>query len=356
MRGTKVDIREAVPEDNDKLQELQSTCPQGTNLIVSIVNTPDFFGRAKAYESYKVIVAYEDNRITGSAACAIRNAFVNGHPYQVGYEFQYFTSPDCRGKGVARQLHKQIEDYFMSQGVAISYLLVMEDNLPAMRLFEGQGFKRHRTLVMRGLAIYKEMKIGSYGKVRPMMPEDLPAASELINKTWRDYDLYGATSAEALAQFINRTPGYRLDNLVILENEGEIMGCLGFWDWNQVMRITVKARNLRMQITGLLVDIARNFRPMPRVPRPDESLNQWCLTPIAFKNLQCFVPLLNDVNNKALLRGIGQIFFVCERYHALLESLKGFIRVDTLMHLYLKTIQQGVLIESKPVFVDGIDL
>jgi hypothetical protein len=33
-------IREATPEDNDKLEELQSKCPQGTNLIVSVVNTP----------------------------------------------------------------------------------------------------------------------------------------------------------------------------------------------------------------------------------------------------------------------------------------------------------------------------
>lgn len=349
-------IREAVPEDNERLQELQSTCPQGTSLIVSVVNTPDFFGRAKAYESYKVFVAYENNQIIGSAACATRNAFVSGHPYRVGYEFQYFTPPDYRGKGVAGQLHKHIEDYLISHGVALSYLLIIEDNLPAMRLFEGQGFKRYRTLVMRGFAIYKEMKVGSHGKVRPIMSEDLPAVSELINRTWRDYDLYGTTSAEALAQFINRTPGYHLDHLVILEDEREVLGCLGFWDWNQVMRITVKERNLRMRLIGLVVDIARHFRPMPRVPRPDESLKQWCLTPIAFKDLQCFATLLNYVNNKALLKGIEQIFFVCERHHALLKSLRGFIRVDTLMQLYVKTVQQGVLIESKPVFVDGIDL
>ena len=189
---------------------------------------------------------------------------------------------------------------------------------------------------MRGLAIYREMKIGSHGKVRPLMSEDLPAASELINKTWRDYDLYGATSAEALAQFINRTPGYTLDNLVILQEEREILGCLGFWDWNQVMRITVKERNLKMQIMGLLLDIVRNFRPLPRVPRPNESLNQWCLTPIAFKDLQCFATLLNYVNNKALLRGIEQIFFVCERHHALLDRKPERIRpcghIDAFIH------------------------
>jgi hypothetical protein len=36
-------IREAVPEDNYELQQLQAQCPQETSLIVSTVNTPDFF-------------------------------------------------------------------------------------------------------------------------------------------------------------------------------------------------------------------------------------------------------------------------------------------------------------------------
>jgi hypothetical protein len=44
-------IREATPNDNEELQRLQAQCPQGTSLIVSTVNTPDFFARAKAHES-----------------------------------------------------------------------------------------------------------------------------------------------------------------------------------------------------------------------------------------------------------------------------------------------------------------
>ena len=51
-------IREATLNDNEELQQLQIQCPQGTSLIVSTVNTPDFFARAKAYESYKVYVAW----------------------------------------------------------------------------------------------------------------------------------------------------------------------------------------------------------------------------------------------------------------------------------------------------------
>jgi hypothetical protein len=57
--GYTMNIREAVPEDNGELQELQAKCPQGTTLVASTVNTPDFFARAKAYESHKVFVACE---------------------------------------------------------------------------------------------------------------------------------------------------------------------------------------------------------------------------------------------------------------------------------------------------------
>jgi hypothetical protein len=55
--GAIMDIREAVLEDTHELQKLQAQCPQGRSLIVSTVNTPDFFARVKAYESYKVYVA-----------------------------------------------------------------------------------------------------------------------------------------------------------------------------------------------------------------------------------------------------------------------------------------------------------
>ena len=133
-------IREATSDDTTALQKLQERCPQGTDLMVSIVNTPDFFGRARAYESYKVYVASDGGTLRGSAACAVRTGLVNGVPRRVGYEFQYFTAPESRGKRVAGQIHARIEDHFISNGAVLSYLLIMEGNRPALRLFERQGF------------------------------------------------------------------------------------------------------------------------------------------------------------------------------------------------------------------------
>jgi hypothetical protein len=118
----------------------------------------------------------------------------------------------------------------------------------------------------------------------------------------------------------------------------------------------MKAHSLKMQMMGSLIDIARNFRPLPRIPRPGDTLKQWCLTPMGFKDPKYLAVLLRYLNNLALQRGIEQIFCTYKRDHALLNSMKGFIHVDTAMHLYVKTFQQNVISDDKPVFIDGIDL
>jgi GNAT superfamily N-acetyltransferase len=351
-----MNIREATIEDNQELQELQAKCPQGKTLIVSLVNTPDFFARVKAYKSYKVFVACEDNQIIGSAACAIREAFLNGNIRRVGYEFQYFTSPDYRGKGIARQLHKHIRNHFIQHGAVLSYLLVIEGNLPAMGLFKNLGFNLHRTLTMPGLAIYKKMDAAHQGTIRQIGPEGLSQVSDLLNETWRNYDLYEPTSAETLTQFVNRIPAYNLNNLFVAEDHGEILACLGVWDWGQIMKITLKARSLKMQGIGFLLNIVRSFRSIPRIPSVGDTLKQWCLTPIGFKDPKYLAVLLRYLNNLALQKGIEQIFSICERNHPLLGAMKGFIHVDTAMHLYVKPLLENVTMKDGPVFIDGIDL
>ena len=349
-------IREALPEDNNKLQELQAKCPQGATLIVSTVNAPDFFARAKAYASYKVIVACEESRIVGSLAWAIRNAFVNGQLNRIGYSFQTFISPSHRKKGLAKNLLQYMEDQLIQKGAILVYGLIMEGNLPSMKLFESLGFKLHRTLVMPALAVYKEMEVPSKGKIRSMVREDLDAVAKLMNDTWQDYELYEPTSAEGLAAFIQRIPGYSFDNLSVLEDQGEILACLGFWDWRQIMRVTVIERSLKMRMIGSIVDLVGKFRPMPRAVNAGDTLNQIMLTPIAFKEPAHLTLLLRYMNNRALSSGIEQIFCICESSHSLLSSMKGFIRINTGVNLYVKSLKPNTWISDKPVFVDGIDL
>ena len=351
-----MDIREAVPDDNDELIKLQAKCPQGTDLIVSVVNTPDFFARAKAYESYKVFIAHEGKHILGSTACGVKNAVVNGEVRRVGYGFQAIVAPEHRRKGIASQLHQHREDYAAQQGAVLFYTLVLENNTPAMRYIEHRGFKLHRTVVMPGLSIYKEMVTAAGGNVRSARPEDLVALADLLNETWKNFELYGPTSAEGLSQFISRTPGYSFDNILIIEEKGEILAFLGYLDWSQIMRITVETMSFKMRMMGLMVKIASIFRPMPKFIQPGDTLKQIMITLIGFKDPTHLPLLLKHLNNQALQRDIEQIFCICEQNHVMLKSLKGFIRIDTAINLYLKNLQQENLISDKPVFFDGVDM
>ncbi len=349
-------IRKATPKDNDELKALQAQCPMGTSLIFTTANTPDFFARAKAYPSYQVYAACQHERIIASAACAIRDATINGRACRVGYEFQYFSSPHHRKKGAARELHQHIQTHLAQNDVALSYLITTADNVPAIKLFTGQGFYHHRTLVIPNLLVYKHMDVPAGGKIRPATPQDLAPVAALLNETWQGHNLYAPTSAEALDRFIQRVPAYNLDDLLILQERGEIVACLGFWDWSKITHITVQTLDLKLRILRRLLDLARIFRPMPRVVPPGSSLKQWAVTPMAFKTPAHLATLLRYANNQALERGIEQIVCIGEQGHRLFQGAKGFFRADVTAHLYVQALQPDIVLGDAPIFMDGIDL
>jgi ribosomal protein S18 acetylase RimI-like enzyme len=346
-------IREALPDDNHELQVVQERCPQGTSLVLSIKNWPDFFARAKAYENSKVLVACENDRIIGSAACALRKAVVNDQPGLVGYLFQAFVDPEHRRKGVASRLLRERENHLTRQGADLIYTLIMEGNIPSMKYVESQGYELQRSLVMPAIAVKKEMEAPLAGKTRPAKAADLEAVSELMNDTWEGFQLYGPASSTSLDRFISRTPGFSMDNLLVLEDGGEIQACLGFWDWSRIMEVKVLELSWRMKITGWLLTASRI---LPDFPRAGDILNQVMLTPIGFREPRHIRPLIRRVNNLSLGRGTQQIFMICERDNALLKSTRGFTKVDTKMYVYTKSLNPNRQLGKQPVFIDGIDI
>lgn len=350
------DIREAGPDDNEELKALQLKCPQGKKVILSVVNTPDFFARTKAYQSSTVIVALDGGRIVGSTAIGFRNAVVNGEISRIAYGFQAFVAPKYRRKGIVNRLLQQAEDFSIHHSANLMYGLIIEDNHPAMRWLEHGGYTLHKKLIVTGLPVYKKMAVLDKANVRPAVPEDLPAVAEVLNETWQGFEMYEPTSAEAIKQFVSRTPGYSFNNLLVLQDGDEIQACLGYWDWSKIARVKVQALSSKIRLIGLIVRAAGLFRPMPEPLKPGDFLKQIILSPIGFKDPAHFAALLRHVNNRAFQMGIKQIFCIGEPDHEMLKSMKRFIRVNTTYNLYVKAFKQEGLRSGKPVYIDGIDL
>jgi hypothetical protein len=206
------------------------------------------------------------------------------------------------------------------------------------------------------ISVFRELKVRADGEVRTVTPGDLANVAALINDTWRDYEFYEPLTAKSLDELVGRVPGYSYDNMSILEKGGEILACMGFWDWSSVMQVTVQSLSRKMRIMNLVLDTIGLFRPVPALPKAGSLLEQVVLTPIGFKETKHFTALLRHLNNRALSEGIEQIFLICEKSHPLLDSLKGFTRINTDMHLYVKPLQDNILLSGRPVYIDGLDL
>ncbi len=351
-----MNIREAVPDDNDALQAVQARCPQGTDLIVSNVNTPDFFARAKAYDPYKVFIASENDQILGSMACGFRNAVVRGAVHRVAYGFQDFVAPEHRRRGIAQQLHQIREAYAVQQGAELFYTHVMEKNIPAMRYMENQNFTLHCTAVMPALPVYKEMSLPDGTHIRAAQPDDFDDIANLINATWKDFELFEPSSKETLLHFFSSTPGFHMDNLMVLEKKNTISAVLGYMDWSRIMRVTINSINTRIGMMNWMLKIVGMFRPVPSPIRKGDILKQVMTTHTGFKHPDDFARLLKKLNNTMLQKGVKQIFCCCEKGHPLLKSLHGFIKINTDINLYAKSIRKDSLPQGCHVFINGIDM
>ncbi len=149
-----IKIREATEEDNQALIELQADCPQGTNLILKVDSSPDYFARSRSFKDWSVLVAVDDGRIVGSAAYAVSAVLVERTPVKAAYEYGFMVDPKERRKGIAANLQEHIERCAKMKNVDLLTLSIIEDNLPSMNLFTKMGFKKVKDCATFSLMVY----------------------------------------------------------------------------------------------------------------------------------------------------------------------------------------------------------
>ena len=307
------------------------------NAVLTVVNVPDFFGRASAYEAATVFVAEEDGVLAGSAAAAVRELLVGDVRCRVGYEFQYFTSPNHRRRGVAGRLRERIETWLRRAGAELTTAIIADSNPASQGLFAAHGFARHRDLSLAFLAVPEDARPHPDPAIRQATPDDLSEIAHLLNRSWAGHDLAPPLSTVSLAGFLRRTPGLGVDRLLIRTEGEEIVACAGLWDWSQVQRIELRPAD-------------------PTGGSPVRRLRQWGLTPVGFRDPADLATLVRHVLTRAAAAGVEQIGQVGEPSHPLLRAVSGLPSTSTAIGLYVKPLRPGVALGAAPVFVDPIDL
>ena len=341
--------------DGAALSRLQARCPQGTSIIVRIVNIPDFFSRVRLYERSKVFVAIDNDQIVGSAACALRDGIVDGEVARVGYLFQLFVAPEARRSGLAGLLCRRREEYLEEHGAVLAYTLIMEGNKPSIRYIEGQGYEQRRRLRVSGLYVHEKTDVDTEANIRSASLADLDEIAELLNTTWAGHELRRPASADSLAAVIGRIPGYEFDNLLLAERDGTITACVGYWQWDKFMEITVESLSARMKLDALRMKAERLFHPMPDSLKPGQRVRQMMLTPVGFTDTSDLGALVRTISNVGVDVHADVMYAISESDSPLVDALSDYIHADSDVHLYVKPFSRDIRAD-RPIIVPGTDL
>jgi GNAT superfamily N-acetyltransferase len=292
-------IREATEEDNQALIELQANCPQGTNLILKVDSSPDYFARSRSFKDWSVLVAVDNGRIVGSAAYAVSDVLVEKTPVKAAYEYGFMVDPKERRKGIAANLQEHIERCAKKKNVDLLTLSIIEDNLPSMNLFTKTGFKKVKDCATFSLMVYRRLKLAHEANIRRAEKKDLEEVVALINEMYEGYDFFHPLRTSDLLDFAQRTPGFSLDNVFVFEDSEGIKACLGYWDCVKVRKYIVQRFSSSMKAQLLMLKIAGLFAKLPRIPGAGEPLLSYNLTTVAFKDPVSITDLIKYVNNIA---------------------------------------------------------
>lgn len=230
-------IRDARPEDNEALIELDRQCIMGGTIELVFDRSPDFFARSRAYAAYRLCVAEEEGRIVGVGGAAIKRLRVRGTVAPWAYFYDLRVRPSHRRRGIARRIADVLGEAVRAAGVAGAYSLVTEGNAPSETFVAGRGSVPFRRCA---LTLLPAASGPPQGCERIAASEREAAA--LLEATCRSYAFAPSWDPESLAGAVDRLRALGWQGMYGKRAGKRLAVCFGLWDYSAVMQMTVRGR------------------------------------------------------------------------------------------------------------------
>ncbi len=334
-----IEIRNAVEGDNSALIELQKKCPMGRSLILQFDSSPSYFNRSKHQTENHVIVAVEDGKIVGSVSCAIMEKRVNKKPLRTAYNYGLMVDPSHRRKGIATLLDERTEEIATEHDIDMIFCQIIQNNIPSIRVTEKRGFIHVKDITSYVLMVYKPQKPTTNAVIRPAEKPDLPRIVDLINDTYSEYDLYKPHKVDEFKELVEKRAHYDLNNIHVYEKEGEVQACLGYWDYNKIIQMTVLQLARKDQLMNIALTFLGIFTKLPKIPKPGQRLTQYFLQDIGFTKIEYLTELVKHVNNIALKNDI-RVLTTLGVEEPITEALSKFMNTTSTEHIYAKPLKE----------------
>jgi len=343
-------IREAAPDDNEALLQLEAQSPQGTGISI-LIDRDDYFYRSRLHDRSKVLIAEEDGRIVGIMAYAIKDIFLDGREDRAAYFF------DLRGEASYRRsmkrglfrLWKTVLADIEDAGAAFIYGHVKADNNNSMNITTKMGAQIAASFDILSLPSLP-------GKPLPLTDH----LSSLEEEVGRLEARIGIRSLRPCAFHEAYRRGAELGYLrgIFRLEDNDSSAQVSAWDLSKIYRGRVLHMPFSLRLLGIFLNPLARTLPLPRVPKAGQQLSYMQLfDPVCQgrDGVHLLKQLIQRLRRKAHHEGIDLLTLFAYRDDPLVRLPRFFPEKILHYHTMVRPLRSEKL-PSRPLYLDIRDI
>lgn len=261
-------FREALPEDHAALERLFRETSMAGAIRVGSDRSPDFFAgsRVQAEEICVWGVFTGDGRAVGAFSMGKRRVWLNHEKMPMRYLSDLRIHPDWRNGTMLAKGFRTMREHVFEKG-EWAQTLVLEENLPALEFLRSRraGLPEYREAGRYRSWLLPAQKMPTpLHRVRFARVEDLPAMQLLLDEFSRRRSFSPVIGLQNLGDAY--LDGLVVEDFLVAEDAGEIIGMMALWDQNPFQRLRVDSYSPVMTAARPLWNLGA--RLLGRIPLP----------------------------------------------------------------------------------------
>lgn len=375
-----MEIRPVRPEDNEQLIQLSRSVPMVGDVAVCIERSPDFFSfynqfgpshndlKPQDIDPHKdvgwvAVCATEGERVIGVVALFSKIVNYEDKLLRVFLPGDARVALDFQHQGVVKKIGNYVNDRWGSAAADLMLGYIIHGNYRAKKGFEeGQDVVsgvQAGDFHMVQLSMYRPYRNAKI-EIERATEHDMREIVDLLAEFYADYHFSPVFTLENWKNMMARSPGYSMEDIRVVRENGKIQALIGLWDQQQVRKVVTTKFPARIKWGIHLASIIRLFINAPKPPKINVPQTSVYIKHIAHRpgKLDLLASMMRNVTNEVRISSnynyIWGAFFDTDPLYTIFDGMQI---TDILSGQYYSPWNSGWFktpfeIESKPCFAD----
>jgi hypothetical protein len=343
----------ATLEDDWDLRQVLEATPMEGAISVTFHREPSWFAGAVVDGRFRQVLACRDlqtGRIIGFGCRSVRDVYVNGQPAAVGYLSSLRVLPEYRNLGLVARGYATFRKLHGDGRVPFYLTTIANGNRTALKILTSRraGLPTYhpagtyQTIVIpipRRKKRYTSLMFerGSKATIRPATIADLATLLDFWATVGPQRNYFPRLEQNDFLSPHGMMRGLSLDQILLAEQDGRLVGTLAAWDQHDYRQSVVSAYHGGLYWLRWLYNIGACSMGRPALPRPGDSFHyvMGALPVVADDKESVFTALLEGLLDRLAGGAYTHILIGLHEADRLLLVLKRYQIACYMTHLFL---------------------